>query len=92
MNTQKGEHSTNMNWRLITQWITIIFGLVGYALLTERRLSSVETAMEQELKGYQSILSTVNGRIDRLEDSMSGRFDKLDQRVDRLSERRAVDH
>lgn len=65
------------NWAIAGQWITIAIILIGVLIQTERRLTTVEAAVHQQIEGYNIIIHEFRTRLDRFDD-----------KLDRLAERR----
>ena len=59
-----------IDWKLIGQWITIVAILFGSWIAQDRRITTVEAAMNEQMKGYVLILHTLNDRLDRLENKI----------------------
>lgn len=57
-------------WKLLGQWITIIVVLIGSWIAQDRRITTVEAALNEQMKGYILVLQTLNDRLDRLENKI----------------------
>lgn len=64
------EEPPQIDWKLIGQWITIVAILLGSWIAQDRRITTVEAAMNEQMKGYVLILHTLNDRLDRLENKI----------------------
>lgn len=67
-----------MDWKLVGQWVAIAIVLIGTLLHFEHRLTSVETAVNEQMKGYQVMFS-----------ALSDKLTEFNRRIERLEERSA---
>lgn len=59
-----------MNWKTIAQWVSIILVLTGFFLSQDRRITSVEVSMNEQMNRYREIIITFTDRLDRIEDKL----------------------
>jgi len=64
------EKNHQFDWKLVGQWVTIIAILLGTWIAQDRRITTVEAAMNEQMKGYVLILHALNDRLDRLENKI----------------------
>ena len=76
------------NWKLVAQWVAIGISLVGFFFIQDRRVTTLEAQVQNEMKGYDVILKSINGRLEAMETNMNRRFERLEVRIDQISDRR----
>ncbi|HKZ42208.1 MAG TPA: hypothetical protein VJ044_14690 [Candidatus Hodarchaeales archaeon] len=71
-------------FQIIGQWLLIIGVLFGVWSALDRRVTKIEAAGEQEMKGYNVIIEELNKRLDRSDAALSERLNYIVLRIDVL--------
>lgn len=59
-----------VDWKTIGQWVALTVVLVGTLIHLEHRLTTVETAISEQMKGYTIVFASLTARLDRIENRM----------------------
>lgn len=57
---------------IVGQWAMIASAIVGAMLHIEHRLTTVETAITEQMKGYTIMFQVLTQRLDRVERQLDG--------------------
>ena len=56
-----------MDWKTLGQWTMIAVAFVSMLIHNERRLTTVETSINEQMKGYVIAFESINHRLNRME-------------------------
>ncbi len=73
---------------VVIQCTLLVGAFLGFLLIQERRLATVEAGMEQQVKGYNIGFSHINKRLDIVVKESREQFNYMRSRIDKLIESR----
>lgn len=63
------------------KWVLVVGALIGSWIAQDRRITNVEATLKQEMIGYQIIFNSLNNRMDRMENIINKRLDRIEDKL-----------